>query len=114
MYLLSGSSDNNAYIWKVSEPTAPPIVLKGHLGEVTSVAWCPSDQGKVCLIPTSKAVTKISSCRGNATSSQGIKRLGISSIFLLLCYESSQEATFSVTRGNPQLMPLNDSSALVP
>ena len=91
MYLLSGSSDNNAYIWKVSDPTAPPIVLKGHLGEVTSVAWCSSDQGKVCLIPTSRAVTKISSCRGNATSSWRIKQPGISfgSTFLLFYYESS-------------------------
>ena len=64
MYLLSGSSDNNAYIWKVSDPTAPPIVLKGHLGEVTSVAWCPSDQGKVCLIPTSRAVCPVAPGQG--------------------------------------------------
>ena len=64
MYLLSGSSDNNAYIWKVSNPTDPPIVLKGHLGEVTSVAWCPSDQGKVCLIPTSRAVCPVALGQG--------------------------------------------------
>ena len=56
MYLLSGSSDNNAYIWRVADPTALPVVLKGRLDAVTSVAWCPSDQGKVCLIPTSRAV----------------------------------------------------------
>ena len=49
MYLLSGSSDNDAYIWSVEHPTAPPILLKGHLGEVTSVAWCPADQGTVCM-----------------------------------------------------------------
>lgn len=48
LYLISGSSDNETYIWKVSDPTAPPVLLKGHVGEVTSVAWCPSDQGKVC------------------------------------------------------------------
>ncbi|XP_020603449.1 denticleless protein homolog [Orbicella faveolata] len=47
MYLLSGSGDNDAYIWKVSDPAAPPFLLKGHTGEVTSVTWCPSDQGKV-------------------------------------------------------------------
>ncbi|XP_031562015.1 denticleless protein homolog B-like [Actinia tenebrosa] len=46
-YLLSGSSDNNAYIWRVDEPKAAPFVLKGHEGEVTSVAWCPVDLGKV-------------------------------------------------------------------
>ena len=50
LYLLSGSGDNDAYIWKVSDPTAPPFLLKGHTGEVTSVAWCPSDQGKVCWL----------------------------------------------------------------
>ena len=48
MYLMSGSSDNDAYIWNVTDPSAAPILLKGHLGEVTSVAWCPSDQGTVC------------------------------------------------------------------
>jgi len=47
MYLLSGSGDNDAYIWKVSDPAVPPFLLKGHTGEVTSVTWCPSDQGKV-------------------------------------------------------------------
>ncbi|PFX29367.1 Denticleless protein-like [Stylophora pistillata] len=47
LYLLSGSSNNEAFIWKVSDPTAPPTLLRGHFGEVTSVAWCPSDQGKV-------------------------------------------------------------------
>ena len=47
MYLISGSSDNDAYIWNVTDPSAAPILLKGHLGEVTSVAWCPSDQGTV-------------------------------------------------------------------
>ncbi|KAK3751474.1 hypothetical protein QZH41_009185 [Actinostola sp. cb2023] len=46
-YLLSGSSDNDAYIWNVNVPQAPPMMLKGHMGEVTSVAWCPVDIGKL-------------------------------------------------------------------
>ncbi|XP_020650256.3 denticleless protein homolog isoform X1 [Pogona vitticeps] len=46
-FLISGSSDQNAYIWKVSQPQFPPIVLQGHLQEVTSVAWCPSDFSKI-------------------------------------------------------------------
>lgn len=58
MYLLSGSSNNDAFIWRVSDPTAPPTLLKGHLGEVTSVAWCPSDQGKVCSCWTIKKMDK--------------------------------------------------------
>ena len=48
-FLLSGSSSNDAYIWRVNTPEAAPMLLKGHLGEVTSVAWCPTDQGKVCV-----------------------------------------------------------------
>ncbi|KAJ7341104.1 hypothetical protein JRQ81_004840 [Phrynocephalus forsythii] len=54
-FLISGSSDQNAYIWKVSRPQLPPIILQGHLQEVTSVAWCPSD------------FTKISTCSDDNT-----------------------------------------------
>ncbi|NXS63194.1 DTL protein, partial [Brachypteracias leptosomus] len=46
-FLVSGSSDCNAYIWKVSEPNLPPRILLGHSQEVTSVAWCPSDFTKI-------------------------------------------------------------------
>ncbi|XP_041269545.1 denticleless protein homolog [Onychostruthus taczanowskii] len=46
-FLLSGSSDCNVYIWKVSEPSLPPWILLGHSQEVTSIAWCPSDFTKI-------------------------------------------------------------------
>ncbi|NXC13686.1 DTL protein, partial [Corythaeola cristata] len=46
-FLVSGSSDCNAYIWKVSEPSLPPWILLGHSQEVTSIAWCPSDFTKI-------------------------------------------------------------------
>ncbi|KAM5163191.1 denticleless protein homolog [Mantella aurantiaca] len=46
-FLLSGSSDHSAYIWQVSAPLAPPMMLQGHSQEVTSVTWCPSDFTKV-------------------------------------------------------------------
>uniref|UniRef100_A0A5F9DIZ0 Denticleless E3 ubiquitin n=1 Tax=Oryctolagus cuniculus TaxID=9986 RepID=A0A5F9DIZ0_RABIT len=46
-FLLSGSSDEAAYIWKVSTPWHPPTVLLGHFQEVTSVCWCPSDFTKI-------------------------------------------------------------------
>ncbi|XP_017667099.1 PREDICTED: denticleless protein homolog [Lepidothrix coronata] len=46
-FLVSGSSDCNAYIWKVSEPSLPPWILLGHSQEVTSIAWCPSDYTKI-------------------------------------------------------------------
>ncbi|NWH88356.1 DTL protein, partial [Aegithalos caudatus] len=46
-FLVSGSSDCNAYIWKVSEPSCPPRIFLGHSQEVTSIAWCPSDFTKI-------------------------------------------------------------------
>ncbi|XP_039385350.1 denticleless protein homolog isoform X3 [Mauremys reevesii] len=46
-FLVSGSSDQSAYIWKISEPHLPPMMLLGHSQEVTSVAWCPSDFTKI-------------------------------------------------------------------
>ncbi|XP_054839315.1 denticleless protein homolog isoform X2 [Eublepharis macularius] len=46
-FLISGSSDQYAYIWKVSKPQLPPVMLFGHMEEVTSVAWCPSDFSKI-------------------------------------------------------------------
>nr|XP_044986697.1 denticleless protein homolog isoform X2 [Jaculus jaculus] len=46
-FLISGSSDEAAYIWKVSMPWLPPTVLLGHSQEVTSVCWCPSDFTKI-------------------------------------------------------------------
>ncbi|XP_062911890.1 denticleless protein homolog [Mobula hypostoma] len=46
-FLVSGSTDHNAYIWKVSDPLYPPTVLQGHTQEVTSVSWCPSDFSKI-------------------------------------------------------------------
>ncbi|KAI3985632.1 hypothetical protein MKX01_033915, partial [Papaver californicum] len=46
-YVLSGSSDHNAYIWKLKNPEEDPIILEGHEGEVTAVDWCPSEIGKI-------------------------------------------------------------------
>uniref|UniRef100_A0A8C5MMJ3 Denticleless E3 ubiquitin n=1 Tax=Leptobrachium leishanense TaxID=445787 RepID=A0A8C5MMJ3_9ANUR len=46
-FLLSGSSDHNAYIWQVCDPQAPPVTLQGHSQEVTSVTWCQSDFTKI-------------------------------------------------------------------
>ncbi|XP_073349210.1 denticleless protein homolog [Pagrus major] len=54
-FLASGSSDNHTYIWKISDPNHPPMMLQGHSEEVTSVAWCPTD------------FTKIASCSDDHT-----------------------------------------------
>ncbi|XP_022067421.1 denticleless protein homolog isoform X2 [Acanthochromis polyacanthus] len=54
-FLASGSSDNHTYIWKISDPQHPPMMLQGHSEEVTSVVWCPTD------------FTKIASCSDDHT-----------------------------------------------
>ncbi|CAN6861703.1 unnamed protein product, partial [Brassica oleracea] len=46
-YILSGSSDGNAYIWQVNKPQVDPTILKGHDSEVTAVDWSSSEIGKV-------------------------------------------------------------------
>lgn len=45
-YLLCGSSDGNAYIWRTDQ-SALPWLLKGHGGEVTSVTWSPNQGDKI-------------------------------------------------------------------
>ncbi|KAF9418392.1 hypothetical protein HW555_004822 [Spodoptera exigua] len=39
MYLVSGSSDKNAYVWNVKY-SEPVVKLTGHWAEVTCAAWC--------------------------------------------------------------------------
>ncbi|KAK8382794.1 hypothetical protein O3P69_011380 [Scylla paramamosain] len=46
-YLLSGSSDNCAYIWLTDQPGEPIAKLSGHCAEVTAVDWCPVDDDKL-------------------------------------------------------------------
>ncbi|RKP05845.1 WD40-repeat-containing domain protein [Thamnocephalis sphaerospora] len=44
-FLLSGSCDRSAYIWGLdATPSAEgPLILQAHSGEVSHVAWCPTD-----------------------------------------------------------------------
>lgn len=42
-YIASGSSDHGVYVWEVDRPDSPPVVLWGHSGEATAVAWSPID-----------------------------------------------------------------------
>lgn len=55
-YLLSGSSDEKAYIWNIDNPV-PLATLTGHSYEVTSVAWAHHqnnlDGGNVALVTCS-------------------------------------------------------------
>lgn len=44
-YLLTGSSDGNAYIYAVDCPAYPPWLLCGHSEEVSHGLWHPADPG---------------------------------------------------------------------
>lgn len=46
MYLVSGSSDKNAYIWNVKY-SQPIVKLTGHWAEVTCAAWCQKGDMKI-------------------------------------------------------------------
>ncbi|CAF4953094.1 unnamed protein product [Pieris macdunnoughi] len=46
MYLVSGSSDKNAYIWNVKY-SDPIVKLTGHWAEVTCAAWCQKGDVKI-------------------------------------------------------------------
>lgn len=50
-YLLSGSSDEKAYVWNVNN-SRPVATLNGHTVEVTCVAWCRSRD--FCLVTCSE------------------------------------------------------------
>ncbi|RHY55166.1 hypothetical protein DYB38_003949, partial [Aphanomyces astaci] len=48
-FIVSGSVDQNVYIWDVRADGggAPAAVLRSHEGEVSSVAWCKADFSKI-------------------------------------------------------------------
>jgi len=56
-FLLSGSSDGNAYVWMVDRPGAGPRVLRGHVSEVTGVEWCRSDVGRLVTLSDDNVVS---------------------------------------------------------
>lgn len=45
-YLISGSSDEKAYVWNVDNPM-PLLTLSGHTREVTSVAWARTNDTRI-------------------------------------------------------------------
>jgi denticleless len=49
-YLVSGSSDENAYVWNTKQ-SRPLVRLTGHVAEVTCVAWC--ERGDITLVTCS-------------------------------------------------------------
>ncbi|XP_043474621.1 protein lethal(2)denticleless [Leptopilina heterotoma] len=46
-YLLSGSSDTYAYLWRTSKHGSPLVRLTGHAAEVTCIDWCSVGETKI-------------------------------------------------------------------
>ncbi|KAK3597123.1 hypothetical protein CHS0354_038042 [Potamilus streckersoni] len=55
-FLLSGSTDELAYIWQIGKPSQSPVVLKGHKSEVTGVAWSSYDFFKLVTMSDDSSV----------------------------------------------------------
>ena len=55
-YLLSGSSDGNACIWRVDTPGSAAHVLRGHVNEVSGVEWCCTDIGRLVTLSDDNVV----------------------------------------------------------
>ncbi|XP_064603294.1 denticleless protein homolog [Liolophura sinensis] len=70
-YIASGSSDQQAYIWKIGHPQESPVMLKGHSAEVTSVAWSPEDFTKIATLSDDNTMRV-----WRATKRLGLKGLG--------------------------------------
>uniref|UniRef100_A0A674E4S6 Denticleless E3 ubiquitin protein ligase homolog (Drosophila) n=1 Tax=Salmo trutta TaxID=8032 RepID=A0A674E4S6_SALTR len=72
-FLASGSSDHHAYIWKISDPKQPPMMLQGHRQQVTSIAWCPTDFTKIasCSDDDSVRIWRLDRGTDGAKSSVG-------------------------------------------
>ncbi|KAM4692717.1 denticleless protein homolog [Discoglossus pictus] len=108
-FLLSGSSDHNAYIWQVSDPQVPPFTLQGHSQEVTSVTWCPSD------------FTKIATCSDdNTVRIWRLKRSGKESVESdktnlvgWTCQKKCDESLMAVRHCTPGKPPRIQSSLLM-
>ncbi|XP_046664736.1 protein lethal(2)denticleless [Homalodisca vitripennis] len=49
-YILSGSSDERGYVWRVKQPGPPLAQLMGHSAEVTCVDWAAPADGSVKVV----------------------------------------------------------------
>ncbi|XP_033000706.1 denticleless protein homolog [Lacerta agilis] len=108
-FLISGSSDQNAYIWKVSEPQLPPMMLIGHLQEVTSVAWCPSDFTKISTCSDDNTVKIWRLKRGTEEENCLDKSSSVGWACQKKVGEQSRAGTQSSSQGTPAKASLTDS-----
>ena len=46
-HFVTGSADKRVHIFEVDSPEDGPYTLQGHTSEVTAVAWCQADVGKL-------------------------------------------------------------------
>uniref|UniRef100_A0A8C4QJL2 Denticleless E3 ubiquitin protein ligase homolog (Drosophila) n=2 Tax=Eptatretus burgeri TaxID=7764 RepID=A0A8C4QJL2_EPTBU len=103
-YLLSGSSDGKAYIWKVHAARQPPVLMCGHAEEVTAVCWCPTDFSKIVTCSDDDTLRVWSMLGGPRQEESLVKRsLGF------LGWTSHQESAISPAAPKPRtpvLMPL--------
>ncbi|XP_071996271.1 denticleless protein homolog [Engystomops pustulosus] len=77
-FLVSGSSDHSAYIWQVSNPYTPPLMLQGHSQEVTSVTWSPTDFTKIvtCSDDNTVRVWRLKRGGGKNVDEENMNRVG--------------------------------------
>lgn len=88
MYLVSGSSDKNAYIWNIKY-SEPIVKLVGHWAEVTCAAWC------------QKGDIKIVTCSDDARHK--IWRIGRESLETDVKYEGTAEIIPRKDFSHPEL-----------
>lgn len=75
-FIMSGSTDNHVYLWDVATPLMPPLRLKGHSGEVSDVAWSPTEFWKLASSSddTTVRVWTVDRAMGEHLRSQEVQR----------------------------------------
>uniref|UniRef100_A0A667XV32 Denticleless E3 ubiquitin protein ligase homolog (Drosophila) n=1 Tax=Myripristis murdjan TaxID=586833 RepID=A0A667XV32_9TELE len=110
-FLASGSSDHHTYIWKISDPESPPMMLQGHSQEVTSVAWCPTDFTKIasCSDDNTIRIWRLDRGMDGAKSSVGEANL----VGWARCFEGPPSRSLG-SLASPQLAACAPSGAALP
>ncbi|KAK3092677.1 hypothetical protein FSP39_005770 [Pinctada imbricata] len=49
-FLITGSTDEMAYIYQIGKSNLSPVVLKGHTQEVSAVRWSPVEMNKIVTL----------------------------------------------------------------
>ena len=100
-FVLGGSSDEAAFVWDVSRPDAPPVALRGHVGEVTCVAWSPDDFGTVLSGSDDATVRVWSLRRGKAMAARQERAAEQRAAAAAAAYESAAQRFNAVPPQQP-------------